>query len=277
MGLDVYVYRSENREEQNKVIEAASERCEAIWKEKLGGLDYKDATEAQKDDAAAACKAYNLSVGLEDNGTHPGQTDIKIDSAKYPKHYFKIGYFRSSYNEGGINRVLDRLGLPTLHDIFDAPEEYEFVPDWAQAMAKATSVLKLYRAADRSFDVMRVSPNHFRAKSEFPDAEEAVRKLYLDEIAKEKDSKLPAGSYGNINGDFFMNKPLRVRALMPGVNNIFGRETPCVYVVYDREKDEDKEPDGGDYYEQALEIVIETCAWVLAQPDPQNYYLHWSS
>jgi hypothetical protein len=30
------------------------------------------------------------------------------------------------------------------------------------------------------------------------------------------------------------------------------------------------------WYQQALEVVVETCEWVLGQPDPSKYLLHWS-
>jgi hypothetical protein len=34
--------------------------------------------------------------------------------------------------------------------------------------------------------------------------------------------------------------------------------------------------DNTQWYEQALEIVIETCEYVLAQPHPETYVTHWS-
>ncbi len=41
-----------------------------------------------------------------------------------------------------------------------------------------------------------------------------------------------------------------------------------VFVVY--------EVDDLDWYLQALDIVVETCDYVLAQPDINKYVLHWS-
>ncbi len=34
--------------------------------------------------------------------------------------------------------------------------------------------------------------------------------------------------------------------------------------------------EGPNWYEQALEVVIETCNWVLEQPDRDQLYMHWS-
>lgn len=31
------------------------------------------------------------------------------------------------------------------------------------------------------------------------------------------------------------------------------------------------------WYMQAITIMIETCEWVMRQPDPERYALHWSS
>lgn len=49
-------------------------------------------------------------------------------------------------------------------------------------------------------------------------------------------------------------------------------QVPCMYMVY-KASAEDTE-----YYEQALEIVAETCEYVLKQPkkDQNKFYLHWS-
>ena len=77
--------------------------------------------------------------------------------------------------------------------------------------------------------------------------------------------RLGLGQWGAL-GHFFRNEPMRVRAAIPGVH--FGR--PCVWAVYE-DSDENMR-----WYEQALEIVIETCDYVLAQGDAQKFWLHWS-
>jgi len=52
-----------------------------------------------------------------------------------------------------------------------------------------------------------------------------------------------------------------VRAVIPGKEDI--------YIVH---KDS-----GLGWYVEALEIVVETIEYVLNQPDPETYYLVWSS
>lgn len=55
---------------------------------------------------------------------------------------FKIGYFRSSYNSGGINRVLANMGLPTLDEIMGANDNYVFQPNWKKALENVESVIE---------------------------------------------------------------------------------------------------------------------------------------
>ena len=69
-----------------------------------------------------------------------GDTYVEFLSRKYPDHLFKIGYFRSSYNESGINYVLESRGLPTLWTVFDA-KPGEFVPDWEKSLERANYLL----------------------------------------------------------------------------------------------------------------------------------------
>jgi hypothetical protein len=64
-----------------------------------------------------------------------------------------------------------------------------------------------------------------------------------------------------------MGKPLQVVGAIPGRH--FGK--PCVYLVI-QESDAD-----GLWLEQALEVVVETCEWVMAQPDCAACRLHWSA
>jgi hypothetical protein len=46
------------------------------------------------------------------------------------------------------------------------------------------------------------------------------------------------------------------------------------YLVCASDEPEKKIED--DWYLQALEVLLESCDWILAKPDPQSYYVHWS-
>ena len=78
-------------------------------------------------------------------GEHSSREKIEQDSKKHPEHMFKIGYFRSSYNGGGINSVLDSLGFGGLYWIFDNKDQYEFAPDWEKSLKRVREVLDKFR------------------------------------------------------------------------------------------------------------------------------------
>ena len=73
---------------------------------------------------------------------------VSIDSTRHPEHFFKIGYWRSSYNDGGINAVLRQYGLPDLYEMCgvdkndDAP-----AMDWPRVLADATAAIMAFDAA----------------------------------------------------------------------------------------------------------------------------------
>ena len=50
---------------------------------------------------------------------YKGSQSMEQPSALHPDHLFQRGYFRSSYNESGINSLLASVELPTLYDIFE--------------------------------------------------------------------------------------------------------------------------------------------------------------
>src|SRR6476619_807072 len=113
MGLDVYLYRYERPAEEIEAEEAEYEaESERIWTEVGGSRKYEELTEAERDEASRRTKAVAAARGLGDWGSHPARVKIEQPSAKYPDHYFKVGYFRSSYNASGIDHILsDRINV----------------------------------------------------------------------------------------------------------------------------------------------------------------------
>lgn len=134
MGLDINLHHY--KKPLREFLEAI-ENCEKKYKELREetrielGIDSQD---------SLGLKFWNL---LENKCKHFGMnkygvfddndflSSVNMPSKKYPNHYFRIGYFRSSYNSSGINYVLrDRLGID-LYDIFDAKDSGYYVePDW---------------------------------------------------------------------------------------------------------------------------------------------------
>jgi hypothetical protein len=271
MGLDVYVYSCPNRAAAN-AAEKEFERLDSEVYERIVQKYPKNGSDHLSDEAYAEWRVETArlrnELGIVDY-MHKSVSKIEQPSSKYPDHYFKVGYFRSSYNECGINSYMDRLGLPDLNYIFDTKDEYEFTPDWDACKQRASEVLEKLRAIDTSVDVTAVRMNIYT--KDHCTSNERAREIFMEELARQGGME----SYENGKGVFWM-RGMNVKAIIMGaeeeiISKVRGHPVmqPVAYVVYEK----------GDnaWYQQALEIVIETCDYVLAQPDKQNYYVHWSA
>ncbi len=199
---------------------------------------------------------------------YKGKESIENAHPKYPDHYFKIGYFRSSYNDSGINRILENLKLPTLYGIFDAPnDKYKFKPDWELALSKTIDTIEKLKAAPnlRCFDV---GWNEFKgdpSTAETITSETEAIAAFLEERKRQENSM---GSYSNSKGHFY-HEGIKVFGLIEGAKKRFfvDQKLPCTYVIIEG---------GNEWYIQALEIIKDTIEFVLAQKDKSKYKLHWS-
>lgn len=283
MGLDIYLYYCEDRATSKAAEEAHEAFSEKIW-EKFGDIKYEHMTEAQKNECSAECKANAIELGLTgEYDSHPAMMKIEQNSAKYPDHMFKIGYFRSSYNDGGMERVLKNIGVPALYDIFarNRGEEYEFVPDWKAvrdnaSLAVASLRVKMAEPISQYYPLF-VSMSFLSKPSEYPSSQEAAVKIFekalpqlIERAAKPDDPW--GGDYSSKDG-YFSVRGLQVFAALPG-QGPFHEQGVYLMVKNDGGKD------GAHpltWYLNALEIVEETADYVLNQPNPQHFYIHWSS
>jgi hypothetical protein len=265
MGLDVYLYRYNNK----ALTEELEKKYETFTKVNWGDRSYDSLSDNEKQDLRQKDKEFAAGLGLDDWGSDKtNKKSIEINSSKYPDHYFKVGYWRSSYNDRGINRVLSNLDLPTLTEIFNPGDEYNFVPDWDLCLVKVKDVIEQLKAKPnlRCFDV---SWNDFKNPNECTTTDEnEAMKVFLAEKAKHKDGDFEA--YSNGNGIFNIKEPLQVFGLVSGVKKMILSDVmlPCTFVICEG---------NNEWYIQALEIVQETLEYVLAQPDKDKYELHWSS
>ncbi len=269
MGLDVYLHKCANFEATRAAENAAEAEKTARW-EAAG--DYDQLSAEQRTAISAQCDAIDQKYGLTgEYGRHADIESIERPSALYPQHLFKVGYFRSSYNGGGINNVLERLGVPNLYDIVQPQEDDYYVRcDWAQALQRVDAAIAQFKATQEGptagIDVMPIRFNHFIPMGELPKSEREVLAIMAKHLAREH----RGGGYGCREGDFFP-EGLKIVAAIPGVDDTLGTQ-PCVYLAYEKaSKGED------DWYLQALRIVKETFEYVLAQPNPEHFYLTWSS
>jgi len=273
MGLDVNLYHFENFEEAKKLEDKYSKASEAIW-EKAGGFKkFDEMTEAERKEAREKCSKSRKTLGLDEHGEVKTKTGIEINSALYPDHYFKIGYFRSSYNPGGINSIMDKLGLFTLYDIFleaGFGKSFYVIPDWKVAEARVAYTLRRFKvllgseAAKYDITWIQNSPHATKVES----AKEALRKFHRRRKEWEK-QKAPFGSWESRDAYFSLKEPLKVVAVMQGTQ--FKGMFEGVYLIHKVSKDR------FEWYYHALEIVEETIQYILKHPKPGKYVLGWSA
>ena len=259
MGLDIYLYKYENFQETKRKEDEYENYSNKYWSD-LG--EYDTLTQEQKDAAREHLKQYSNALGLDDWGSdNEGKHSVEFNCEKYPEHYFKIGYFRSSYNDSGIQRILTNLGLPTLKDVFGYDGEYVFQPNWEKSLSFVRQLKQCFSEKD-GYRVQKISGNMFSAP-EIKSEQEA-----LSAFLKEKNGQDNIDyNYSNKLGTFNFVEPDKVIAYIPGTYKLLGPERECVYVIYESDNK---------WYEQALEIVEETIEFVLKQEDKEKYYLHWS-
>lgn len=259
MGLDIYLYRYINRKETEEREQKYEDYSRKLWDE---AGDYNSLSDEQKNEIHQKLKDYAKSLGLDEYGSDE-LTKFKVEqeSKNYPGHYFKMGYFRSSYNGGGINRVLKNLGLGDLYDIFNKNhDEYVFQPNWKESLERVNNLIEEFKLKG-AYRVEAISGNWFKENG--IKSEEQALQVFLKESEAHKGSDY---NYSNSNGHFYMSDPIKVLALIPGKQTILG-ERDCTYVITESDNS---------WYIQALEVVKETIEFVLESEDKEQYYLHWS-
>jgi hypothetical protein len=208
-----------------------------------------------------------------DGSEQPNEEEVEIPSEKYPEHYWKIGYFRSSYNSSGINHILDdRIG-ESLYSICGAGDDYIVTPDWQTMKENGRKARERFLEwiEQGSYGIMDFNAVPIREDAIISSAEEAM-KLFRERIGRDRAHKGLSGGYSDAWGDWFLEgevtNAIPVRAFIKGFDVL---RRPCIYAVYEVPKE------NWTSYVQSLEILEETCDYVLSQPDPENYVLHWSS
>jgi hypothetical protein len=257
MGLDVFLYKYENKSETDRLEKEYEVISEKNWND-AGG--YETMSQEKKDEVRRKNKELAIEMELGEYGEDDkNKVKIECDSAIDKDHYFKVGYFRSSYNGGGINNILRNLSVPDLNDIFDAGDEYCFQPKWKLALNKCNESIRLLENAG-NYRCFSVSHNILgQPKCE---SEKDALNVFAAELSKNHDC-----NYGNINGEFNLSEPLKVFGLIPGTKSWLKKQQ-CTYVITEGQNS---------WYITALKIVKETIEYVLSQPDIEKYFLHWSS
>lgn len=288
MGLDVYLRRYENFEDAIRREDEYEKRSSKEWEE-AGGYNALD--ESQRKEVKERTDKIKEELGLNSYGSvgAPDVIEIENNSSKHPNHLFKVGYFRSSYNGSGFNRMLpDLCGHEGLYKIFNnEKEEYYVRPDWDEArketviaieMLKKAMKNKIFRAHSlrNSAFINSARTNNF---ADVPKNEEEAKNVFMkkfEEWTKDKND-FCGGCFESKEGLFSIKKPLEIYGIINGVSNnilsLLRGETsfePGLFIIME-------ESDNAKWCLAALEIVLETIDYVLDQCDSNKYYLHWSA
>jgi hypothetical protein len=266
MGLDVYLYRCADRKAAAAVEKQYNQESEKIWEDEALSSDV----------ALAQSEALAERLGLDDCGQHPSRERVAINSTIDPEHMFKVGYFRSSYNSGGINHVLDNLGFAGLYQIMGVGWDVsEPEIDWDEALRNANQAISAYEAHLAS-PAGKYRVDHIRPMGQSgADGEKAALELFVGQLQAMPTSDMR--DFSNGDGHFFLDGK-KVCAIIPeqakaptGNPMLDMLNQPGVFVISEKEPSEKR-----DWYLTALLIVKETIEYVLAQPDRENYYMVWS-
>lgn len=277
MGLDVYLTRYEDKAAYDAWEAEADSAKSAICDR------YRTGDTCDYDAAQPEIKAYDAAHPA------PARVSIELDSARHPEHMFKIGYARSSYNEGGINSLLRAL-LGEGRDLYYVfcrkdDDAYESnATDWERVKVRAREVRGALEYAAESVGGCSVMKMTYGLGGNGParSAADALR-LWREELAKGPLGDRPGGfnCYGNAAGTFCMGRePMRVRAVILGSEPSLWAKLkgqgdqfePVTYLVVEGD-------DGYRWQIQALEVVEEWADHMLAMPRDERakHWLRWSS
>lgn len=280
MGLDIYVRFCDDLDAEIKKQEQAEIQSAKHWN--FNGKNYNELTQEEKDNARLLDKQLYESLGLDEWGSSKLIMGIQKEVSKIDAdHMFKLDYFRSSYNGGGINNVMRTKGIYGLYEIFGKTnsDEYHFRPNWDESLIRVNEAIDKFSKHINSdagrFLVSEVNPLwNYGAKNEKEAMDIFIEKLNIPGRSDD------FSSFTDSNGEFYM-KGINVRAIITkkyepdtSGNPILGIiNQPKVFIIYDKPESDGKE----DWYLTALRIVRESIEYVLSQPNKDKYFLNWSA
>jgi len=226
----------------------------------VGKESRKELTEAEAEALDGVMATLQEAYAVDESGVGIRYHRVRHASERHPNHSFSVGHFRSSYTGKGLDNILrDRIGID-LDDIFDHKGLGHFhKPDWAVSLVRARKALEdftTYIARNGPIEVFEVSYNPFKILEDDQVTSRAdALKLFEAERGRTKQE-----SYINEKGKFFP-EGITVLGVIEG-RSITGKEAQ--YLIYKSDLDT---------YVQALDVVIETCEWVLEQDNGSEFVL----
>jgi len=271
MGLDVYLYLEPlgTRESEKAKAKEYSDKSEALWSKMSKGRKYGDIPEAEREECRKACAKLTGKLGLNEDGDSLLKETIQIDSELYPDHMFKIGYFRSSYNGAGTNAIFRKLGIPELQKLFSLEDEYYLEPDWQKCLENTEdAIVKFKEFLETDVAKYNVEVCNCFSFIDKNDSTQNTMDIFMKNLKDHPKGQRPR-SFSSQEGFFFLDG-MKILGFRP-VQGIAGL---TMHLIVESDMKE-----GGttyDWYLQALEIVKETCDWVLKQDNPEDYTMRWS-
>lgn len=289
MGLDVSLFKSPNaklaiKQERDYECELDGIYSRMNQLEKEGKL-----TKEREEEFDKAREDLRISYGI-DGYRHESVEQIHLDSKTEPNHLFKIGYLRSSYNEGGINTILSTFGMGTLYDIFaiDDDDYYQFV-DWKASRERCLEVITKFEEHMASpmgkYGVATFRPFPEKGVATSDEALERFNKellryqeqvaAYEEKLKLDEKQKLwaPFGSWSSGIGQFYLDQPLKVAGIIPQIPTKMPKwalSGPAVFLIFE------DDPANNKWYLTALKITLEMIDYVLADPHPEHFFMGWS-
>lgn len=258
MGLDIYLYEAAHHEQ--------NERHEREWEALWGRKDRGEITEAEYDEQRKTITQW--------------ASHVDAPSAVDPSHLFNRRYLRSSYNEGGFNRIADNFGGHDLYWIFE-PLGVEFdgwdglltvahVEPLRECRSRALQVADEIRGWDR----LRVTTIHgpLLGDREHQWSKPPTRDQVLDWAREELGRKHSmSGGYSCAKGEIFPDGFTLLAVTLGRAEFSFMSGPTVAYAVY-RADDESAE-----HYTHSALITAEFCdeAIDLIERDG-SAYMSWS-
>ena len=226
MGLDVGLKKFENFEKTKKLKDEYEEKSNDIWDremEKYGRKKVDELTDKERNIISEKTEKLAEGMGLDKEGDYKDPEGVELDSIKYPKHYWKIGYFRSSYNSSGFNTVIQGIIGVDLYDIFNKNcDDYYFKPDWIDSRQRtkdAVKKLKTYMKKYGTFRSIEVDCKSF-TKGEIPSSNKEALDIFSKQQEAHMNSKVKKthvfNSYSNQYGEFHLITPIKAHAFIKG-------------------------------------------------------------
>lgn len=275
MGLDVFLSRNHSDYHINELITA-----EALWDEFVNEEVYTKFPfeQSEPEEHKQARDEYAQEVFdhpdapwsgklLKTGPRHwdvikAGIENIEHNSPTHPDGLFNIGYFRSSYNSGGFNSVMERYNVPDLYVIFDvADHDYYVIPDWEASLERAQIARQKLLEVNTDYSVIEFHPInvHQEDAKHLPD-ESNVIDYYL------KNRPVDHNNYLLYNKLLMTLPPnTKIVGIVHG-QNVLGK--PCQFLIIDKPLDKS-------YYD-CMDVIVETCEYVINSGYPEQFYLRWS-